>query len=111
MCARLDGVDPISDHPVEMLLYAVYRRRLMSEALRTRALLMATLNPEQAADAAKAYFEVSVPVSSDEQLLHDLEQARRLDAVDALGVIPMTALRPAGSRAIKQLDQLAGLRR
>jgi hypothetical protein len=93
-----------------MLQFAVYRRRQLVEALKTRALLVASLGSEQAEQAAKAYFEVALPVAAEDKLIEDLAKARQLEEIDILGVIPMAALRPAGSRAVAALDKLAGLR-
>lgn len=60
--ALIDGVDPYSDLPTDRLTYLVYQRRMAVEALKARALITASINPEQAAEAAKAYFSVAIPV-------------------------------------------------
>jgi hypothetical protein len=40
----------------------VHHRRQLAAALQAQALIQAVVNPEKAADAAKAYFTIAMPV-------------------------------------------------
>jgi hypothetical protein len=59
--AQIDGVDPHGESPAERLQYHVYQRRHLVDALKTKALLLASLHNEKAADAAKEYFSMAMP--------------------------------------------------
>jgi hypothetical protein len=43
----------------------VHQRRQLVEAMKTKALLMATLNPDKAEKAAQDYFNLALPVGED----------------------------------------------
>lgn len=47
--------------------FMVYQRRMLVEALKTKALLVATLNPDAAQKAAQEYMEVAIPIEEGAQ--------------------------------------------
>lgn len=63
--ASLDGIAPFSEEPVERLRFMVHQRRQLVEAMKTKALLMATLNPDKAEKSAQDYFNLALPVGED----------------------------------------------
>lgn len=65
--AQIDGVAAHSTAPSDRLIYAVYQRRSLIEALKTKALLLAVLNPEQAIEAAQKYFAAVLPLGEAEK--------------------------------------------
>lgn len=67
--AQIDGVDPHSTIPADRFKYAVYQRRALVEALRTKALLLTVLNPEAAVDAAQKYFAAAMPTGRIEETI------------------------------------------
>jgi len=86
--AQIDGVDPFSSSPHEQLKFAVYRRRLLISAMETKALLTATLAPDKAADVAKRYFELALPVGEDIKQAEDTAREHRTAQVAAMPMIP-----------------------
>ena len=67
--AQIDGVDPHSTIPADRLTYSIYQRRALIEALRTKALLLAMLNPEKASEAAQKYFAAVLPLGAAEEAI------------------------------------------
>lgn len=57
----------------------VYQRRMLVEALKTKALLLAQLNPEQASKAAKDYMEHAIPVDAEAKDAHLRAKERELE--------------------------------
>lgn len=99
--AAIDGLDPWSPDPRDMMKYLVYQRRSLVEALRTQALMAAYINPEQAVDLAKQYIEVMIP--TDPASLKAMEEARAQEMAEIakMDPIPMSSARigePAGGR-------------
>lgn len=45
----------------------VYQRRMLVEAMKTKALLVATLNPDAAQKAAQDYMELAIPIEEGAQ--------------------------------------------
>ncbi|MFA6132491.1 MAG: hypothetical protein WC869_00590 [Phycisphaerae bacterium] len=71
MNADIDGIAPFSEEPRERLRFMVYEHRMFVEALKTKALLIAAINPERAEKAAQDYMEAAIPISEearDEQM-------------------------------------------
>jgi hypothetical protein len=91
--ARLDGVDPGSANPMERLKYLVYQRRLLLEALKTKALLLALIdNKEAAAKVATSYFEMVIPEGKMAKLERDAALSARLAEIEAMGPQEMRAI-------------------
>jgi hypothetical protein len=98
--AKIDGIDAGSPNPIEHLKYMVYQRRMFIEALRTKALLLAILHNEGAADAAKAYIEMSVPFDQEEVKLSELRKEQIVQDIDKMLPIALSSVRvgtPTGS--------------
>jgi hypothetical protein len=93
--AQIDGVDPHGESPVERLKYAVYQRRYLVDALKTKALLLASLQNERAAEAAKEYFAAVMPTG---ELAKPVNKAANWGAAAPLPVTPPPAA-PAHSFA------------
>lgn len=74
-CAKLDGVDPFSSSPVDVLTFAVYKKRQLISALQTRAMLTVMSGSDQAEVAVKAYFEAVMPMGDAVQQVHNLAAA------------------------------------
>lgn len=69
--------------------FMAYQRRMTVEALKTKALIMATLNPERAEKAAQEYFEVALPISEDardEQLKSREQQLAELADMEPISM-------------------------
>lgn len=94
-CARLDGVDPTSDDPIERLKFQVYIKRMNNEALRTTALLMPHVSPDKAPAAAKAYLEAVMPISEDAVLRERFRNEQKGKAVESLGIFSSGSIRRA----------------
>ena len=74
--AQLDGVDPGSDLPSDRLKFVVYQRRLLLEAMKTKATLQALCGQaEAAAKTASMYIEMAIPVNK----LAEGEKDRRME--------------------------------
>ncbi len=71
----------------------VYQRRMTVEALKTKALLLASLDPDRASKAAQEYFECAIPV--DEQSREDQmrERERELEQIATAEPIKISQLR------------------
>lgn len=94
--AQIDGVDPHSTIPADRLTYSVYQRRALIEALRTKALLLAMLNPEKATEAAQKYFAAVLPLGAIEETITTMSNATdKSPAWAALG--PLAGKVTAGS--------------
>ena len=86
--AQLDGVDPGSANPLERLKYVVYQRRLLVEALKTKAMLYAMLGEaEKASTAAKEYFTTAFPISKADEAVVKARKARAIDELEQMGPI------------------------
>jgi hypothetical protein len=60
----LDGLDAGSTNPLEKIKFLVYQRRLLLEALKTKAMIMALVDQkEAAAKTAEAYLLMAMPES------------------------------------------------
>ena len=61
--------------------FMVYQRRMLVEAMKTKAILTAAINPERTEKAAQDYFELAIPV--DERSEEETRRAheRELDAL------------------------------
>ena len=88
--AQLAGIDPWSDSPQERLRYMVFQRKMEVEALQTKAILMALVNPEKAEKAAQDYFAVIMPVSDAEERRREWLQEQQLKAIEQMGPIPLS---------------------
>lgn len=91
--AALDGLDPWSDNPQELLRFAVYQRRMMLEALRTESLMMASSNPEAAAKVAERYREHAVPVDPEEAELEMFRREREMKEIAKMGPISLSEIK------------------
>lgn len=89
----LDGLDPFSANPADRLLYMVHQRRQVVSALQAKALITAAVNPEKAADAAKAYLEIALPTDPLEAQAKDLLKEETLAALGKLGPISLSNIR------------------
>lgn len=73
--------------------YMVYQRRMLVEAMKTKALLVASLNPEGAQKAAQEYMEIAIPVEEgarDDQLR---QREKELDALADMKPIQIGGIR------------------
>lgn len=77
----------------------VYQRRMVVEAMKTKALLMATLNPERAEKAAQDYFQLAMPVSEDELDAQHRAKERALEEMMTMAPIPVTQIRAGAALA------------
>lgn len=95
--AQLDGLDPLSESPQDRLRYMVYQRRLLVEALKAKAMLVAMVNPKEAPKAAEDYFSIALPVSDSETLRRDLARETMMREVAKMAPIPLSTMRFGGS--------------
>lgn len=70
--------------------YLVFQRKMEIEALQTKAILMALVNPEQAETAARDYFEMIMPVSEAEERRKAWVQEQQLKDIEQMGPIPLS---------------------
>ena len=85
----IDGLDPLSSNPVESLKFYIYQRRMNLEALKTKAILMALVNPDKAAEPAQTYMEMAVPSDPEEVKLKELQKEQLVKEVEQMGPIPL----------------------
>jgi len=107
--ARLDGVDPGSANPQERLQYLVYQRRLLLDALKTKAILLALIdNKEAAAKVATSYFEMIIPEGRMARLERDAALEARMAEIEAMGPQEMRAVSTAEliQREQARLDEI-----
>jgi len=90
--AMLDGIDPGSDIPVERMKFIIYQRRMQLDALKTQALLLALLNPGKADEAAKAYFDMALPVDKAQQALAAQRNEDLVKEIEKMGPIPLSSV-------------------
>ena len=67
--------------------FMVYQRRMTVDFMKTKALLMAALNPEQAERSAREYTEMAVPIGPDaldEQLKAREREIAELDTMEPI---------------------------
>ena len=97
--AQLDGIDTGSDNLQERMKFHVHQRRMILEAVRTKAMLLAMMgNTEAAGKAATAYIEMAVPVHESSRVDHAAELDAKMAEIAAMG--PITPIvRGAGLRA------------
>lgn len=82
----MDGVDPGSENPLERLKYVVYQRRLLIEALKTKAMLYAMLGDgDKASAAAKEYFNTAFPVAHVDLIRAQAKKERAIDELEQMG--------------------------
>jgi len=77
--------------------FVVYQRRMTVEALKTKALLMAMLNPERAEKAAQDYFEAAMPVSEDARDEQLKAREKELEDVANMKPISLGAVKAGGA--------------
>lgn len=107
--ARLDGVDPGSESPVTRLTYIVYQRRLLLEALKNKAMLLALIDDkEKAAKTAQSYLEMAIPMSKLVKEQRDSKVERQMKEIEEMGPIHgakavdvMEMMRQEGERQAK----------
>lgn len=88
--AQIDGVDPGSDIAAERLKYVVYQRRLLVEALKTKAMLYAMLGEaDRASQAAKEYFDMAFPVSKEAAEQARARKEKALADIEKMGPLRM----------------------
>lgn len=97
MNASIDGIAPFSDDPVERMRFMVYQRRMTVEAMKTKALLVAALNPDKAQQAAQEYFELAVPVDEASQAERDRQRLKQLDELDTMAPITVGQIKAGGA--------------
>jgi len=68
----------------------VFQRKMSVEALQTKALLTALVNPEKADEAARAYFELVVPVSDEDRKREEWRREAELREVEEMDPIPIS---------------------
>jgi hypothetical protein len=68
--------------------FMVYERRMLIEALKTKALLVATLNPDRAEKAAQDYMEMAIPVG--EGALDERLKRRERELEEIANMKPIT---------------------
>ena len=71
----------------------VHQRRLVVTALQAKAMLVAMVNPNEAANAAKAYLDVAVPTDPMETQQRDLLKEATLDAIGRMGPIALADIK------------------
>lgn len=76
----------------------IYQRRMLCEAMKTKALLVASINPEKAEKAAQEYMEIALPIcegARDEQLKareRELTELANMEPIKLGGVTTRPAL-------------------
>jgi hypothetical protein len=96
----IDGLDPGSSNPVERLKYVVYQRRLFIDSAKTKALLMALINPDKASECAQAYMELAIPTDPEDAKLDELRKEQLVKEVEQMGPIPLSQVKvglPSGA--------------
>jgi hypothetical protein len=84
--ALLDGLNPGSDSPRERFLFHVYQRRLLLDAMKTKAQLLASMGQgEQAAKIAQAYLDMAIPVSAKDKNAKLMSAEEQLKASQKTG--------------------------
>jgi len=61
--------------------YMVYQHRMTIEALKTKALLLAQLDPERASKAASDYLEKAVPIDEASREAQQRDRERELEQI------------------------------
>jgi len=80
--AQLDGVDTGSDNLQERMKFFVYQRRMLMDALKTKAMFLAMMgNGEAAAKAAGEYMEMAVPITVESKLEHQASLDARMNEI------------------------------
>jgi len=94
MNAVLDGVDPGSDSPHERMKFAVYQRRLLLNALRDKAMLLAMIggNEEKASAVAEAYIEAAIPVTRHAEIVRKLALEEQVRQIESMGPVRARAI-------------------
>lgn len=110
MNAAIDGIDPFSESPVERLQFFVYMQRMTIEAMKTQALLLASLQSEKAKEAAQAYLAAVLPISADTLVREKFRNEEKGAAVGRIGSFGAGAVRIAkpGSAAWKMTEERTG---
>jgi hypothetical protein len=88
--ASIDGIASDSDEPAECLKYMIYQRRMLVEAMKTKALLLATLDPDSAQKAAQEYFRLAIPVSAESEAARLRKRTKQLDEWTDMAPIPLS---------------------
>lgn len=106
--AAIDGIDAFGSLQ-DRLKFFVYQRRILIEAMRTKAFLHALTCPEKAGESAARYFELAMPVDGETQereaFLEQMASAAKLKDLDNMGAVSLASLvggyrRPKGSFSI-----------
>jgi hypothetical protein len=73
--------------------YMVYQRRMTVDALKTKALLLASLDPERASKAAQDYFECAIPVDDKSREDRQRDRERELEQIANAEPIHMSQIK------------------
>jgi hypothetical protein len=108
-CAIQDGINAGSSNPVDRFQYLVYQRRLLLEALKTKAMLLALLdNKESAAKVATSFFELAIPEGKMAKLAKDAALDARMREIESMVPENMRAVSTAEmvSRERARIDEI-----
>ena len=84
--AQLDGLDPGSENVLERTKYLVYQRRMLVDALKNKAMLLAMIDQkEQAATVAQAYLDMVIPPSKMAKQQKEMALEQELAEIEKLG--------------------------
>jgi hypothetical protein len=68
--------------------FMVYQRRMLVEAMKTKALILAAINPDKAVQAAQEYMEMCIPI--DEGSQDELMRRRERELDELTNMKPIT---------------------
>jgi hypothetical protein len=86
--ALLDGLNPGSDNPRDRLLFNIYQRRMLLDAMKTKAQLLAAVgNAENAAKVAQEYLEMAIPISAQDKMARANRLEDKLKELETMGPI------------------------
>jgi hypothetical protein len=86
--ALLDGLNPGSDNPRDRLLFNIYQRRMLLDAMKTKAQLLAAVgNAENAAKVAQEYLEMAIPISAQDKQARLDRLENKLKELENMGPI------------------------
>ncbi len=93
MNALIDGIDIGSALPQDRLKFMVYQRRMFIETLKNKTMFMMQIDPAKAADMAKTYVELAMPVNPEDLDRIERSKQRSAEEIAKMPPIPLSQVK------------------
>lgn len=91
--AQIDGLTTGSTNPLDRIKLLVYQRRLLLNAIRDKAMMMAAIDGQAAQKLMQEYIEMAIPTDPEAARLTEYRFEQTLDAMEKSGPIPLSSFK------------------